>query len=152
MVVLDGQRSDYAVVGVTQLSAQTYVLTLDRALGSLPGGGNNGDRVRFTVADAGPQGADYTLMLNPLQGDADRRLGIVTTADYAFVKARNFDSASDPAGTGAQYTAFADVNASGDISTADIVAVKARLNDDLPDPPAGAALFSSSRIADEVLA
>lgn len=53
----------------------------------------------------------------------------------------------------AAYTAFADLNGDGRILTLDVNATKARLNDILPAAlPAAAALFSDSRIADEVLA
>jgi hypothetical protein len=146
-VVLDGQRSNYTVTTVTQLDPQTFVLRLDRALGNQPTGtvgGPNGDRVGLMIPGAGAAGGNYSLLLRVLQGDAARNQELVSTSDYAFVKARLFDSASDPAGGGAQYTAFADVNGSGDISTADITAVKARLNDDLPELAAAVAFEESS--------
>jgi dockerin type I repeat protein len=149
-MVLDGQRSDYAVIGVSQLGPQTYVLTLDRALGNLPGVGQDGDRVKLTVPDAGPGGSDFHLTLNPLQGDANRAGEAVTVLDLNTVKARLNRTAGDPASTPPpQYTAFADVNATGDITSLDLNAVKARLNDSLPESSAAAAapgLFASAPI------
>ena len=76
-----------------------------------------------------------------------RRLPVASPDDFcrwAFVVARNNKSASDPAGTGAQYTPWADVNGSGDISTADVAAVKARLNDDVPEAAPAAPAPSST--------
>ena len=154
-LVLDGVRSDYVVVGVAQLSPQTYVLRLDRPLGSLPGGGQDGDRVRLTVPASGPMGSSYNLTLNVLQGDADRRGGVVTSfGDLSFVRARLNRSTENPGTSGATYTPWADVTADGVITSfADLAAVRARLNDRLPDGTASAsALFSAERVAAELLA
>jgi hypothetical protein len=134
-ISVDGVRSDYAVTLVTQLDPRTFVLHLDRSLGIQPaaaGGGCNGERVTLTVPGAGAAGGNYGLTLQVLQGDADRIGDRVTTGDYSFTRARLKTSASDPAGGGAQYSPFADVNASGDIRIDDATAVRARLNDDLP--------------------
>lgn len=153
-MILDGQRSDYAVIGVAQLSPQTYVLRLDRPLGNLPAGGQDGDRVRLTLPGVGPMGSTYSLTLNVLQGDADRRGGVVTSfGDLSFVRARMNRTTENPGTSGATYTAWADVNASGDISSfADLAAVRARLNDTLPEgSAAAAALFATKRITAEIL-
>lgn len=156
-LVLDGQQSDYTVIAVGQLDPRTVVLTLDRALGIQPAGSPDptlGDRVKLSVPSAGPGGTPYRVTLNVLQGDADRlpnkRVG---TTDINFVKARLNTTSSNPGTSGAIYSVFADLDASGRINTTDINAAKARLNDVLPPATAAAGLrFSDSRIAASVLA
>jgi len=154
-VVLDGQLSDYTVTAVTQLDPQTVALTLDRALGIQPPPATDptqGDRIKLKVPTAGPGGTDYTTNLNVLQGDADRAATHrVNAIDLGFVKARANTTSNDTATTGAVYTAFADLNGSGRIDAIDLGAAKARNNDALPPAAAVAGLFSSKRIADEVL-
>jgi len=142
-IVLDGQLSDYTVTAVTQLDAQSVVLTLDRALGIQPPPATDptqGDRVRLTVPGAGPGNSPLTVLLNPLQGDADRApTHRVNAIDLGFVKARANTSTNDTATTGAIYTAFADLNGSGRIDAIDLGAAKARNNDSLPPAAAAAA-------------
>jgi hypothetical protein len=149
-VTLHGLRSDYSVGSVGQTDPDTFVLTLDRPLGSFPaaaGGGNDGDRVTLTVPGGGAGGASYSLALFPLQGDADRAGGRVNAVDLGFVKARANRTANDPPGTGAQYIPFADANADGRINAIDLGAVKARLNDALPAALAETPMSASAALA-----
>ena len=148
-VILDGVRSDYAVTSVAQLDPQTYLLTLDRALGTPPGGspGNDGDRVTLSVP-GGAAGRTFTLPLATLQGDADRAGGRVNALDVAFVKSRLNRTATQPPPTsGAAYSPFADVNADGRVNALDLAAVKSRLNKALPGAAAPALLTAISGIA-----
>ena len=155
-ILLDGVRHDYTVTAVTPLGTRAVVLTLDRPLGNNPGGaGADGDRVTLSVPGGAPTGT-YSKMLNVLQGDANRQGNVVNSfGDLAFVRARLNRSAENE-GTGATYTPWADLNASGDINSfVDLAAVRARLNDNLP--PAGGAgaaggVFSEEGITDLVLA
>ena len=136
---LDGVRHDYTVTAVTPLGARAVVLTLDRPLGNNPGGaGADGDRVTLSALGGGAGGAAYTKVLNVLQGDANRAGNVVNSfGDLAFVRARLNRSAENE-GTGATYTVWADLNASGDINSfVDLAAVRARLNDNLPPVPTG---------------
>ena len=139
-IVVDGARQDYTVTLVTQLDDRTLALRLDRALGNIPGGGIEGDRVRITIPGAGAGGTDFTQVINVLQGDASRdTLGRVNAADQGYVKSRVNRTTNAP-GTGAQalYTVFADVNGDGRINAADQGAVKSRINDGMPAAaPAG---------------
>lgn len=145
-VTLDGVRSDYAVMSVSSLDAQTFLLTLDRPLGMLPpaaGGGIDGDRVRMTVAGGGPNGSAYALVLNTLQGDADRISGRVSALDLSHVRSRLTRNATQPSPGGVvPYTPFADVNADSRINVLDLVAVRARQNDILP----GITTLTSARV------
>ena len=127
-VTLDGARSDYRVTSVTQVTgdATTYVLRLERPLGNLPEGGENGDRIDLTVADAGPGGSDFRQRITVVQGDVDKS-GSVLANDYSAVKARFFQTTTTPS-----YTAFHDVDGSGSILANDYSAVKARFFDNLP--------------------
>jgi hypothetical protein len=147
-IVIDGVRSDYAAA-TSLINNQTVLLTLPRPLGNLPAGGDNGDRIRLTVPAAGAGNAAYVLNFNVLQGDVDRS-GSVVAQDFSEVKAKFFKSASAPGSGASGYTPFHDVDASGQIVAADFSAVKTRFFDSLP-PAAGAASFSSTRIADDVL-
>ena len=132
-VTLDGARSDYAVASVEQLDPRTYLLTLDRALGTPPGGagGSDGDRVVVSVP-GGNAGATYTLALNTLQGDADRTFGRVNAADLAFAKSRQNRTATEVPPASGAYSPFADVNADGRVNAVDLASVKARLNAAMP--------------------
>jgi len=140
-VSLDGVRSDYAVTSVEAIDPRTFLLTLDRPLGTLPaaqGGGSNGDRFTLSVP-GGAAGATYTLALSTLPGDADRAGGRVNALDLGFLKARaNRNATEPPPATGLPYSPFADLNADGRINALDLGALKARLNDALP-----AATFAS---------
>ena len=141
-VVLDGNRDggDYAVTAVTvsPFLSHAYILTLNRPLGSLSTGGENGVRVQMTVRGAGPGGTDYSLRLNALQGDVNRS-GSVVAADFSDVKNRFFRTTGAPGPSGPQqYTAFHDVNGDGSILADDFSAVKARFFDTLHLAPAAA--------------
>ena len=141
-VTLDGVRSDYTVTSVTSLDPQTYVLRLDRPLGNLPGGGENGDRVRLGVAGTGAGGGTYSLTLNILQGDVNRS-GSVVADDFSQVRNKFFRSTAAPGPAGpSQYTVFHDVDGNGGILGSDFSLVKARFFDSLP-PPAAALRTSS---------
>jgi hypothetical protein len=145
-VVLDGDRAggDYTVTAVTSIDAQTYALTLDRPLGTLTTGGENGVRVSMTVADAGPGDSDYRLRLDALQGDTTRS-GAVLADDFSDVKKKFFRSTSQPGPAGdTQYTVFHDVNGSGSILADDFSEVKKRFFDNFQVPPAPAILAGAS--------
>ena len=133
-VTLDGVRSDYAAAWVLGIDPQTFVVGLDRALGSPGGvGGVDGDRVALRVAGGGPNGAAYALTLNTLQGDADRAGGRVSALDVATARARSNRTSTEPPPTdAAAYTPFADVNTDGRVNALDVAAVRARLNLALP--------------------
>jgi uncharacterized delta-60 repeat protein len=132
-VTLDGVRSDYTVATVEPIDPRTFLLTLDRSLGTLPaaqGGGSNGDRV--TLSAPGGGGA-FVLALNTLPGDADRAGNKVNALDLGFLKARANRTATEaPPATGPAYSPFADVNADGRINALDMGALKSRLNNALP--------------------
>lgn len=150
-ITLDGVRSDYAVTAVTQLDPQTFALTLDRALGNLPGGaGSDGDRVTLRVAGGAGGGAAYTLVLNPIQGDADHAGGRVNAFDMAYVKARLNRTSSETAAAGTAYSPFADVTGDGRINAVDLASVKPRLNDFLP-PAASGTLSDTARMTKDIL-
>jgi hypothetical protein len=139
-IVVDGVRHDYTVLTVTPLDDRTFALRLDRPLGSVPGGGIEGDRVQLRVAGEG--GAEFSRQINVLQGDANRDTqGRVNANDQGYVKSRVNRSATTPDSTtgGASYSAFADIDASGRINSNDQGAVKSRLNDNMPALPAAAA-------------
>ena len=102
----------------------------------------------------GAAGGDFRFRLNVLPGGADRLFGRVNAADQGYVKARINRTVTAPNGPpgSAPYTIFADVNGDGRVNAADQGAVKARLNNALPPGPVPEVLFSSRRIADELLA
>jgi uncharacterized delta-60 repeat protein len=147
-VTLDGVRSDYSVRGVTQLDPQTFLLMLDRPLGSDGAGGSDGDRIRLTVP-SGPPGGTYGLTITVLPGDVNRT-GSVVANDFSEVKSRFFRNTNSPATGVNDYSPFQDVDASGGIVATDFSEVKKRFFDTLP--PAGASapdspvLFSSRRV------
>jgi len=156
-IVVHGQRSDYTVA-TALLDNQTVRVTLPRALGNLPGGGDNGDRITLTVAGAGPGGAAYTLNFLVLQGDVDRN-GSVLANDYSAVKSRFFKNTNSATTGTNDYSPFMDADGNGSILANDYSAVKARFFHSLP-PAAGAAAaviparprFGATRIAADVLA
>ena len=153
-ITVDGARQDYTVTQVTPIDDRTFALRLDRALGNIAGGGVDGDRIRLTIAGAGPGGGNFVQLINVLQGDASRdALGRVNAADQGYVKAR-LNRTSNAPGTGTQtlYTVFADVNGDGRVNAADQGAVKSRANDGMPAAAPAGDLFSATRIAEEVLA
>lgn len=127
--LLDGIRSDYRSVSVNQIDPLSWIFRLDRALGVLPGGGENGDRLTLRVVGGGPGGSAYVLTFNVLQGDVDKS-GSVLANDYSAVKARFFQNPSRP-----NYTAFHDTDGSGSILANDYSAVKVRFFDNLPPAP-----------------
>jgi hypothetical protein len=153
-IILDGEDGDYAVTNVEAIDDRTVKLTLNRSLGSLPGGGIDGDRVVLTVPGAGPAGGNFTRAINVLQGDTSRSTqGRVNANDQGYVKSRlNRSTAAPTSGAQAAYNIFADVDGSGRINANDQGAVKSRLNDSLPTSAFPAGIFSATRIAEEVLA
>jgi hypothetical protein len=147
-VSLKGNRpgGDYTVTTVEQVDSQIFVLTLDRPLGNLSGGGENGVRVQLTVLGAGPGNSEYSLRLNVLQGDVERS-GSVLAADFSDVKSRFFRTAGGPG-----YSVFDDVDGSGSILADDFSAVKARFFDSLiVAPPAASTTFGGTPITKDVL-
>ena len=146
-LVIDGQRSDYQVMSVTQLDPQTFVLRLNRSLGNLEAGGENGDRIRITVPGGGAAGGMYSVNVNVLQGDVDRSTSVLAN-DYSGVKARFFKSTGSAVTGTNDYTAFHDVNGDGSILANDYSAVKSRFFDNLPAavaPASGGASASVTR-------
>ena len=102
-------------------------------------------------------GRPYTLLLNALQGDADRRNGRVNANDLGTVRSRQSRTASETPPVGlAPYSGFADLDANGRINANDVGLVRSRQNDFLPPVPApagatalpvsGAASFGTRRI------
>jgi hypothetical protein len=157
-VTLTGDRpgGNYTVTAVNQLDPQTFVLVLDRPLGNLSTGGENGVRVNMVVPGGGAAGANFSLVLNALQGDVNHvgeSTHSVVAADFSDVKARFFRTTSQPGPAGpTQYTVFHDVDGSGGILANDFSFVKARFFDSLLTTPFPvAAAFSGTRIAEEVL-
>ena len=149
VTVVGDRGQTYAVTAVNQINPQTFVLVLDRPLGNLSAGGENGVRVNLTVPLGGPGGANYVRRINALQGDVDKS-GSVLANDYSAVKARFFQNPSTP-----NYSAFHDTDGSGSILANDYSAVKARFFDNLlaPAPLTGLAggsitrdMFGSRRI------
>ena len=137
-VTLVGDRAGagYTVTAVQQLDPRTFVLTLDRPLGNLSTGGENGVRVNLTVPNTGIGGVGHTsLLLRALQGDVTHTAEashIVIANDASDIKARFFRSTSSvgPAGP-TQYTVFHDLDGSGNILANDFSFVKARFFDSL---------------------
>jgi len=151
-MVLKGGKQDYTVTTVTQLDPQTYALHLDKALGSPGTTATNGDKVRLKIPSGGPAGTDFSVIMNVLQGDVDKSRSVLAN-DYSAVKARFFKNTNSvPSGTN-DYSPFMDVDGSGSILANDYSAVKARFFQNLtgPDPASASALFSSERVAEEVL-
>ena len=139
VVGLHGDRAggDYAVTSVTQVDPQTYALHIDRALGELSAGDNNGVRVTMTVPGSAPGGGTYSLRMNVLQGDVDGSGGVLAN-DFSAVKKKFFKSTTDPVtGTDIDYSPLHDVDGSGSILANDFSEVKKRFFDALP--PAAAA-------------
>ena len=148
-ILVDGARSDYTVT-TSLLDSRTALLSLNRVLGNLPTGGENGDRIRLTVPGAAAGGAAYTLDFKVLQGDVDGS-GSVVAGDFSDVKARFFRNTNTPGPAGAtRYHPFRDVDANGSILANDFSFVKARFFDNLP-AAAASAPFSAQRIAADVL-
>jgi hypothetical protein len=135
-LVGDRAGADYAVTAVQQLDPRTFVLSLDRPLGNLAGGGENGVRVNLTVPNTGIGGVGHTsMLLRALQGDvthAGESSHIVIANDASDIKPRFFRSTSSvgPAGP-TQYTVFHDLDGSGNILANDFSFVKARFFDSL---------------------
>lgn len=126
-ITLDGSLSDYTATP-SMLDPQTVLLTLDRALGAQPGGGESGDRLRLTTNFFGEQ---YELRFNILQGDVGRN-GTVLANDFSPVKARFFKNTNSPVTGLNDYSAYHDVDGNGTILANDYSAVKSRFFDRLP--------------------
>jgi hypothetical protein len=149
-VALDGVRSDYTVTTVTQLDPQTFALRLDRPLGNLPAaGGENGDRIKLTIAGGGAAGAAYTRTINVLQGDVDKS-GSVVANDFSDVKKKFFKSTAAPGSGDTGYTVYHDVDGSGQIVANDFSEVKKRFFDNLPAAAAAAASMPGTSITSDL--
>jgi uncharacterized delta-60 repeat protein len=149
-IVLDGVRSDYAATGVAKLDDRTFAVALNRPLGTDPAGGNDGDRIRLTVAGGGANNGTYVLNFSVLQGDVDGS-GQVVAADFSAVKKKFFKSTNDPlAGTDSDYSVFHDVNADGVILANDFSEVKKRFFDALPPAPAAVTPLFTPTVAAEL--
>jgi hypothetical protein len=158
-ITVRGDRAggEYIVQAVTQLDPQTVALQLDRPLGTLSTGGEDG--VRVTVAVPGAGAGTYTVRLDVLQGDVDAS-GSVLASDFSDVKKKFFRSTNSPTGAtaDASYSPFGDVDGSGDILANDYSEVKKRFFDSFvtamamtarsPDPTPGMAgdLFAAKPI------
>jgi hypothetical protein len=143
-VVVDGVRSDYTATPAAP-DGRSVLVRLDRPLGRLPGGGENGDRIRLSVAGGGAGGANFELAFNALQGDVDGS-GSVLAADFSGVKRKFFRTTNDPGPAGdARYSPFHDVDGSGGILADDFSAVKARFFDSLPTSPVAAVTPPTAR-------
>jgi uncharacterized delta-60 repeat protein len=148
-VAVDGVRSDYAVTSVAQLDPRTFLLTLDRPLGTDPAGASDGDRLRLAVP-GGAAGAPYELRFNVVPGDVNRS-GAVLADDFSAVKARFFRSTNSPATGANDYSPFHDVDASGSVLATDFSDVRKRFFDALP-PATAAAAPPAPAIRDELFA
>jgi hypothetical protein len=140
-ITVRGDRAggDYAVQSVIQLDPQTLALQLDRPLGTLAGGGEDGMRVAVTVPEVSPGAGPYTLRLDVLQGDVDAS-GSVLANDFSDVKKKFFRSTNSPSGASADasYSPFDDVDGSGSILANDYSEVKKRFFDAFITPTAAA--------------
>jgi hypothetical protein len=157
-VTLTGDRAggNYTVTAVNQIDPQTFALVLDRPLGNLSTGGENGVRVNMVVPGGGAGGGNFSLVLNSLQGDVNHvgeTTHSVVAADFSDVKNRFFRTTSQPGPAGpTQYTVFHDVDGSGGVLANDFSLVKARFFDSLQTTPFPvAAAFSATPIREEVL-
>jgi hypothetical protein len=138
-LLITGVRSDYTATAVAPVAGvpNAYAFTLDRNLGDLPGGGNNGDLLLVKLADR--VGVPFSQRIDVLQGDVNRTGSVVAT-DFSEVKVRFFRSTTAPGSGTSAYTPFHDVDGSGAITAADFSAVKQRFFDILPEgAPTGAA-------------
>ena len=139
-ITIRGDRAggDYLWQSVTQLDAQTIALQLDRPLGTLSTGGEDG--LRVTVVVLGPVAGEYTLRFDVLQGDVDAS-GSVLASDFSDVKKKFFRSTNSPTGAtaDASYSPFRDVDGSGDILANDYSEVKKRFFDSFVTAAAAAA-------------
>ena len=158
-VTLTGDRAggNYTVTAVNQLDPQTFVLVLDRALGNLSTGGENGVRVNLVVPGGGAGGGNFSHVLRSLQGDvahgAAGSAHSVVAADFSDVKNRFFRTTSAPGPAGPQqYTVFHDVDGSGGILANDFSFVKARFFDSLQTTPFPVSALSGSSITEELFA
>jgi hypothetical protein len=151
-VTLTGDRAggNYTVTAVNQLDPQTFVLVLDRPLGNLSTGGQNGLRINLVVPGGGPGGANFTQRINVLQGDVlhtGETNHVVVAADASDVKPRFFRSTATPGPVGpTQYTIFHDVDGSGNIIANDFSLVKARFFNSLQTTPFPVAALGLSSI------
>ena len=140
-VTVTGDRNggNYTVTAVNQLDPQTFVLVLDRPLGNLSTGGQNGVRIDLVVPGGGSGGANFTQRINVLQGDVfhtGETNHVVVAADASDVKPRFFRSTAAPGPAGpTQYTIFHDVDGSGNIIANDFSLVKARFFNSIQTTP-----------------
>ena len=160
-VTLTGDRAggNYTVTAVNQLDPQTFVLVLDRPLGNLSTGGQNGVRINLVVPGAGASGASFTQRLNVLQGDVfhtGESSHLVVANDASDVKPRFFRSTTAPGSGASGYTVFHDVDGSGNIIANDFSLVKARFFNSLQTtafPVAtGASAVETASVTREVFA
>jgi hypothetical protein len=166
-LTVTGLKGNYTVTAVTPVAGDptAFILTLNKPLG----GGNpttglaptvdeNGDVITLGVPGGGSAGTNFSLKMNVLQGDTDH-LGegsahAVLARDYSEVKKKFFKNTADvPTGADTDYSIFHDVDASGVILARDYSEVKKRFFQQLNVPAASeGAVFSSTRVAEEVLA
>jgi hypothetical protein len=161
------QGQAYTATAVAPVAGDptAYLITLNKplgggnpTLGTAPTPQENGDRITMKVTGAGAAGTDFSLRMNVLQGDLDHtgEAGTHSTlaADTSALKKKFFSSTTNVGSGDAAYSVFADVDGSGVILADDFSAVKKRFFEQMPPPPpaAAGALFSTSRVAEEVLA
>jgi hypothetical protein len=133
-IVLDGAVADYTIVSSAWPDTRTMVLTLDRPLGNLPGGGENGERVLMTVPGGSADGT-YRLNITSLQGDANHLFvdpAFVDLSDDGRIGQRLNRTTNDPPGTAPLYTPYCDLDADGVITQVDYDACVARIGDRTP--------------------
>jgi len=162
-VVFTSQRGvTYTATAVAPVPGDplAFVITLNQPLGGgnpttgvAPTANENGDRITLG-APGGPGGTNLSLRMNVLQGDTDHTgeqgTHSVLAADFSAVKKKFFKNTNDPAtGADTDYSAFHDVNGSGDILANDFSEVKKRFFQQMvaPPPAAAASLFGAKRIA-----
>jgi hypothetical protein len=155
-ITLAGDRAgaNYTVTAVDQLDPQTFALTLDRPLGNLSTGGQNGVRVNLVVPNGGSGGGAFTQRLNVLQGDVfhtGETNHQVVANDASDVKPRFFRSTSSPGSGASGYTIFHDVDGSGSIIANDFSLVKARFFNSLQNTPFPLAALELEPITAELL-
>jgi hypothetical protein len=126
----------------------------DPATGRAPTASENGDHVTISVPGAGAGG--FSLRMDVLQGDVDHtgETGAthnVLANDFSAVKKKFFKNTNDAAtGADTDYSAFHDVNGSGDILANDFSEVKKRFFQELAPPPAALSPLAAASISSEM--
>jgi hypothetical protein len=152
--------NQYTIASVTQVAGDptAYVVRLNQPLGggnlatgTAPTAAQNGDHVTLGVPGGAAGGSALSLRMNVLQGDTDHtgetgNTHSVLASDFSAVKKKFFKSTTDAAtGADTDYSAFHDVNGSGDILANDFSEVKKRFFQQMaPAAPAAAAPLATA--------